>query len=61
MNDFIAALNTADRVATMFRVGDIAAITAAETLRARGLRGIRFNGRRISAQLDGRQLELGAS
>ena len=40
MNDFIAALNTADRVAAMFRAGDIASIVAAETLSARGLRNI---------------------
>lgn len=61
MNDFIAALNTADRVAAMFRAGDIASIVAAETLSARGLRNIRFDGQRVSALLGRRRFELGVS
>ena len=59
MNDFIAALNTADRVVSLWPLR-APAIVIRDALHARGFRNIRFEGGRVTARFGGKQWEFGS-
>jgi hypothetical protein len=58
MGTLIRTLNTADRVAAMWRTGDVAARVALDELIAQGFYAVDIGERSIVAWLDGVRFEL---